>query len=102
MEAFERKLSEVFDHNRFELHPEMQELISDFEKRHLAKNRENNKREAISFKELEGQLWFSDNAFVIAEVGKGGTVSLNELDETVSASEILPMPVSKKPSAFVW
>lgn len=55
MEAFERKLSEVFDHNRFELHPEMQELISDFEKRHLAKNRENNKREAISFKELEGQ-----------------------------------------------
>lgn len=55
METFERKLSEVFDYNRFELHPEMQELISDFEKRYLAKNRENNKRESISFKELEGQ-----------------------------------------------
>ena len=38
------------------------------------------------FKELEGQLWFSDNAFVIAEVGKGGTVSLNELDEDTAAS----------------
>lgn len=55
MEAFERKLSEVFDHNRFELHPEMQELISDFEKRYLVKNKENSKREPISFKELEGQ-----------------------------------------------
>ncbi len=55
MDTFERKLSEVFDHNRFELHPEMQELISDFEKRYLAKNKENSKREPISFKELEGQ-----------------------------------------------
>lgn len=54
------------------------------------------------FKELEGQLWFSDNAFVIAEVGKGGTVSLNELDETVSASEILPMPVSKKHAGNIY
>lgn len=38
------------------------------------------------FKKQEGQLWFSDNAFVIAEVGKGGTVSLNELDEDTAAS----------------
>lgn len=55
MEAFERELREVFDHNRFELHPEMQKLINEFEMRYLAKNKENSKREPISFKELEGK-----------------------------------------------
>ena len=54
------------------------------------------------FEELKGQLWFSDNAFVVAEVKKDGKVSLNELNETVSASEILPLPISKKHAGNVY
>ena len=54
------------------------------------------------FEELKGQLWFSDNAFVVAEVEKDGKVSLNELNETVSASEILPLPISKKHAGNVY
>jgi type I restriction enzyme M protein len=60
------------------------------------------KLKETKFKELEVQLWFSDNAFVISEVGKDGMVSLNELDETVSASEIQSMPVNKKHAGNVY
>ncbi len=54
MEAFERKLMELFDFNRFEPHPEMVELIDGFEKRRLARDIGTNKREPISFRQLEG------------------------------------------------
>lgn len=54
------------------------------------------------FDALKDQLWFSDNAFVIAEVGMDGTVSLNELDEPISISEIMPLPISKKRAGNVY
>jgi len=54
------------------------------------------------FDGLKDQLWFSDNAFVIAEVGMDGTVSLNELDEPISISEIMPLPISKKHAGNVY
>ena len=54
------------------------------------------------FEELKGQLWFSDNAFVVAEMEKDGMVSLNELDMPLSASEILPMPASKKHAGNIY
>lgn len=56
----------------------------------------------FKFEELKGQLWFSDNAFVVAEVGKDGMVSLNELDMPLSASEVLPVPISKKHAGNVY
>lgn len=54
------------------------------------------------FDALKDQLWFSDNAFVIAEVGMDGTVSLNELDEPISISEIMPLSISKKHAGNVY
>ena len=54
------------------------------------------------FDGLKDQLWFSDNAFVIAEVGMDGTVSLNELDEPISISEIMPLSISKKHAGNVY
>lgn len=54
------------------------------------------------FDGLKDQLWFSDNAFVIAKVGMDGTVSLNELDEPISISEIMPLPISKKHAGNVY
>ena len=54
------------------------------------------------FNELKDQLWFSDNAFVIAEVGMDGMVSLIELDESISISEVLPLPISKKYAGNVY
>lgn len=54
------------------------------------------------FDGLKDRLWFSDNAFVIAEVGMDGTVSLNELDEPISISEIMPLSISKKHAGNVY
>lgn len=54
------------------------------------------------FDALKDQLWFSDNTFVIAEVGMDGTVSLNELDEPISISEIMPLSISKKHAGNVY
>ncbi len=54
MQAFERKVGELFDFNHFEPHPEMEKLIEGFEKSYLSGEKENGKREPISFKELEG------------------------------------------------
>ncbi len=55
MEAFERKVGEIFDFNHFETHPEIEKLIEGFEKSYLCGEKENGKREPISFKELEGE-----------------------------------------------
>lgn len=55
MEAFERKVGELFDFNLFEPHPEMERLIEGFEKSYLGGEKENGKREPVSFKELEGE-----------------------------------------------
>ena len=54
------------------------------------------------FDALKDQLWFSDNAFVIAEVEMDGTVSLNELDVPISISEIMPLSISKKHAGNVY
>lgn len=54
------------------------------------------------FEELKGQLWFSDNAFVIAEACNGSSVSFKELDVPVSVSEVLPMPINKKYAGNIY
>jgi len=54
------------------------------------------------FEEQRGQLWFKDNAFVILEVGKDGIVALKELDETVSAQDIRPMPINKSKAGNIY
>lgn len=51
MQAFERFIGEVMDYNRFEPDPDMQKLISGFEKRYMSKRAE---RTPISFDELQG------------------------------------------------
>ncbi len=52
MEQFESEINKIFDFNRFELQPELAELISGFEKSDYG--REDGMREPISFKELQG------------------------------------------------
>lgn len=54
MDKFEKIVQEVFDFNRFELQPEMQGLIADFEKNHPAAAKANAVREQVSFTELSG------------------------------------------------
>lgn len=60
------------------------------------------KLKETKFKELEGQLWFKDNAFVVAELKESGMASLKELDEPVSVGEILPLPISKKYAGNIY
>ncbi len=55
MERFEREIITILDFNRFELQPELQELIGGFEKSYLGGEMENGGREPISFKELQGE-----------------------------------------------
>ncbi len=55
MERFESEISKILDFNRFELQPEMQELISGFEKSYLGGEKESGRREPISFSELQGE-----------------------------------------------
>lgn len=54
------------------------------------------------FEELKSQLWFSDNAFAVAEVGIDGVVSLNDLDEPVTVSDLRPMPINKKYAGNIY
>lgn len=58
-------------------------------------------REA-DFDELKGQLWFKDNAFEVYKVESDGRISLMELDEPISAKDILPMPVNKKYAGNIY
>ncbi len=55
MERFEREIMEIFDFNRFELQPEMKELISGFEQSYFGSDKESGRREPISFQELLGE-----------------------------------------------
>ncbi len=54
MERFENTVREVFDYNRFDMHPEMKALIAEFEKKHPAAEKQSGTREQVSFSELEG------------------------------------------------
>lgn len=47
------------------------------------------------FEEVQGNLWFKDNAFSITEVREGGVVSLFELDTLIPVGELRPMPMGK-------
>lgn len=58
-------------------------------------------REA-DFDELKGQLWFKDNAFEVYKVESDGRISLMELDEPISAKDILPMPINKKYAGNIY
>lgn len=54
------------------------------------------------FEEIKGQLWYSDNAFVIAEVGQDDLASLKEFDAPIPVSEIQPLLISKKCAGNVY
>ena len=58
-------------------------------------------REGV-FDELKGQLWFNDNAFEVYELESDEMVSLMELDEPISAKDILPMPINKKHAENIY
>lgn len=54
------------------------------------------------FEDIKGQLWYSDNAFAIAEVGQDGMASLKEFDAPIPVSEIQPLPINKKRAGNVY
>ena len=54
------------------------------------------------FEEQKENLWFKDNAFVILEVGDNAMISLKELDEPVSVSDLRPMPIGKKYAGNIY
>ena len=54
------------------------------------------------FNELKPQLWFKDNAFVISKVVNDNHVSIKELDEPVSVSDLRPMPIGKKYAGNIY
>ena len=54
------------------------------------------------FEEQRAQLWFKDNAFEIIAIKGDGMVSLMELDEPISESDLLPMPINKKRAGNVY
>ena len=54
------------------------------------------------FEEVQGNLWFKDNAFSITEVREGGVVSLFELDTLIPVGELRPMPMGKKYAGNIY
>ncbi len=54
MDKFENAVREVFDYNRFDMHPAMKELIAAVELQHHAAAKKVDTRERTSFGELQG------------------------------------------------
>lgn len=54
MDKFENAVREVFDYNRFDMHPAMKELIAAVELQHHAAEKKADMRERVSFSELQG------------------------------------------------
>lgn len=54
MDNFENAVREVFDYNRFDMHPAMKELIAEVELQHHAAAKKADTRERTSFGELQG------------------------------------------------
>lgn len=54
------------------------------------------------FEEVQGELWFKDNAFEITKAEESGMVSLFELDTLISVEELRPMPIGRKYAGNIY